>query len=307
MMINVSPRSPVDDISFESKDFHQKGSMQTSTFELHAISPTANEGFKALNNVPNLVHKNYLGDINKSHKPKVSIKDQIIELLKKGSSEPNRSPAQRKEELLNRLIKIIRTKTLPKVRMMLRRRAGLFIPLNGTTSGFIPQVDKISEDISKVDPILASKDFFGSSRLIPTQSLNRKNSRTGSQLERQRFFKRIEKKNGKSGNFNIEEDKDNKLSGRISIFLLINPDNTLYLVWKTITALIIAFLQAHAGFILAFSLVETDMYPYSHPIILTCYGIIAFDCMTTLNTMYYDKGQLVSSRKDIVKRGFKQM
>jgi hypothetical protein len=94
--------------------------------------------------------------------------------------------------------------------------------------------------------------------------------------------------------------------GRLSYFLLINPDNLPYLVWKTFIALIISFLQAHSGFMVALSLTSSDMMPYQHPVVIALYAVTIFDSLACLNTMYYDKGRLVHNRSQIVKRALKK-
>lgn len=138
-----------------------------------------------------------------------------------------------------------------------------------------------------------------------SQDPKRRNSRSSTEVKKQYLEKNLDP-NKQAMTMSGVDDMDGSVRGRLSYFLLINPDNLPYLVWKTFIALIISFLQAHSGFMVAFSLTSSDMMPYQHPVVIALYAVTIFDSLACLNTMYYDKGRLVHNRSQIVKRALKK-
>ncbi len=145
----------------------------------------------------------------------------------------------------------------------------------------------------------------GSTRSIISQDPKRRNSRSSTEVKKQYLEKNLDP-NKQAVSMSGIEDLDDSLRGKLSYFLLINPDNLPYLIWKTVIALMIGYLQVHSGFMVAFSLSSTDMVPYEHPAIISLYAVAIFDSLACLNTMYYDKGKLVHNRSLIFKRALKK-
>ena len=145
----------------------------------------------------------------------------------------------------------------------------------------------------------------GSTRSIVSQDTKRRNSRSSTDVKKQYLEKNLDP-NKQAMTMSGVEDLDDSLRGRLSYFLLLNPDNLPFLIWKTLISLTIGCLQVHSGFMVAFSLSSTDMLPYEHPVIIGLYAVVLFDSLVCLNTMYYDKGRLVHNRTLIVKRALKK-
>jgi hypothetical protein len=164
-----------------------------------------------------------------------------------------------------------------------------------------------SDDIMKDHTFQLTKEekANGSTRSIISQDSKRRNSRSITDVKKQYLEKNLDP-NKQAISMNGIEDLDGSLRGRLSYFLLINPDNLPFLIWKTIIALMIGYLQVHSGFMVAFSLSSTDMISYQNPTIITFYAVAILDSLTCLNTMYYDKGRLVHNRTLIMKRAFKK-
>lgn len=165
----------------------------------------------------------------------------------------------------------------------------------------------LSDDIIKEQTLQLTKEekVNGSTRSIISQDTKRRNSRSSTDVKKQYLEKNLDP-NKQAMTMSGIEDLDGSLRGRLSYFLLINPDNLPYLIWKTVIALIIGCLQVHSGFMVAFSLSSTDIVSYENPSIIGLYAVALFDSLSCLNTMYYDKGRLVHNRSLIIKRALKK-
>ena len=121
-MQNVSPRGPIDELSFESKDFNQEGSIQSSTIEVASVHPNFHDGLKVASNIiaGKSLAKSFV-DTKKFIKSKASLKDQIMEFLKEGASIDaleGKQPLTKKKTRTERLRRLIRVRVMPLIFLM---------------------------------------------------------------------------------------------------------------------------------------------------------------------------------------------
>lgn len=87
----------------------------------------------------------------------------------------------------------------------------------------------------------------------------------------------------------------------INNFMLINPDSPYLLAWMTFTSLITQALILYNGSHFAFAYVDYEHPAFLIPYLQTAYALTLFDLFLPFTTMFYKKGRMISSRKEIIK------
>jgi Ion channel len=81
---------------------------------------------------------------------------------------------------------------------------------------------------------------------------------------------------------------------------MLNPDHSLYLIWKIFIGAGIIYIQMVTAYRMAFSVIDPNFDEGTLIAIISLYCIVIFDHLLILNTKYYEKGRIVTQRKAVM-------